>query len=113
MKEPDCKHIGAWSSVEASGLAILLGPLPQLVAVLLFEVAMNTSTRFSRGATSKVLLGVFCVGVASTALHQRMLASSLDNGSDVSLILSTAENLCLPLHLALQIFLETAHGRQK
>ncbi len=107
---PDCEP----TAEGAPGMLSTRLPCPfaQLAAVLLFEIAMNTSTRYSRGSASKLLLGALCAGVAFVAGYERLYASSLDRSVDFSLMLSSAENLCLPLHLILQIFLESAHGQQ-
>ena len=118
LLEPDCER--DWHEAEGpDSLSILLCPFAQLAAVLLFEIAMNTSTRFSRGFTSKVLLGILCAVAAFAAGYERVYASLIGSGGvgggrgvDLSLMLSSAENLCLPLHLSLQIFLETAQGQQ-
>jgi len=114
-EKQDCESVAGWSTAEGPAEMLstaLLSPFAQLAAVLLFELIMNTSTRYSRSRTSKALLGALFAVVASVAGYERMYASPLDRSFDLSRMLSSAENLCLPLHLVLQIILESAHGQQ-
>lgn len=112
--------------------------LAQLGTVVLFEALMSVNGGAVRGAAAKTWLVLILAGAhrslthlshtrplsarTSHLTHLPLFLSGVacahvllpdDSGADLSQWLSSAENLCLPLHLTLQILQTTARGRER
>ena len=104
--QPAVAAHGSWVAA-AQERSPLLGPLGQLVAVVIFEAAVSANVGgYSRGSASTALLGVIATGCVCVAGYQSFVLGSahLD-------LQNSVDNLCLPLHLVLQILQDTAHGK--